>query len=214
MHASSTAVGLGRRNPAGLLFVIAFHVAFVWILNDALSLRLLGPAPPEPLEARLIDERPVIQDDPIEPFVNMLTNRPTVPLEDPAKFDVPIDVPVDDTGGPDRLLFTPEPGGGTNDPGPTRTPVTLDARHPLTQPAYPSASIRFGEEGNLDVEVLVGRNGRVVDARVARSSGYPRLDQAAIEEARRMWRLKPGSVGGEAVEMWHRIRVTFRLDQR
>jgi hypothetical protein len=106
MHTSSTAYGLGRRNPAGLLFVVAFHIAFVWILNDALGLRLLGPAPPEPLEARLIDERPVIPDDPIEPFVNMLTNRPTLAFEDPAKFNVPIDVPVEDTGGPDRILFT------------------------------------------------------------------------------------------------------------
>lgn len=214
MHVSSTTFGLGRRNPAGFLFVVAFHVAFVWILNDALGLRLLGPAPPEPLDARIIDERPLIEVDPIEPFVNMLTNQPTVHFERPATFDVPVEVPVDDTGGPDRIVFTPDPGPGTADPGPIRTPVTLDARHPLTQPPYPSAAIRFGEEGNLDIEVLVAGNGRVVDARITRSSGHVRLDQAALDEARRNWRLKPATVGGDPVEMWHRVRVTFRLDQR
>ena len=214
MHASSTAFGLGRRNPAGFLFVVAFHIAFVWILNDALGLRLLGPAPPEPLDARLIDERPLIDDEPVEPLVNMLTNGPIVPLDEPKEFEVPVDIPVEDTGGPDRLTFTPDAGPDAINPGPVRTAVMLDARHPLTQPPYPSAAIRFGEEGNLEIEVLVARNGRVADARIARSSGYPRLDQAALEEARRGWRLKPGTVDGEPIEMWHRVRVTFRLDQR
>jgi protein TonB len=177
-------------------------------------MRLLGPPAPEPLDARLIDERPLIDDDPIEPLVNMLTNRPIVPLDDPDKFEIPVDGPEEEPVGADPLTFKPDPGAGTNDPGPVRTAATLDARHPLTQPPYPSAAIRFGEEGNLDIEVLVSRNGRVADARIARSSGYPRLDQAALEEARRAWRLKPGTVDGEPIEMWHRIRVTFRLDQR
>lgn len=214
MHVSSTALGLGRRNPLGFLFVLAFHVAFVWILNDALGLRLLGPAPPEPLEARVIDERPLVRDDPIEPFVNMLTNSRIVHREEPAKFDVPVEVPMDDPGDPDRVTVRPDPEHGAIDPGPARTAVMLDSRHPLTQPPYPAPSIRLGEEGNLDIEVLVGKNGRVTAARIARSSGYLRLDHAALEEARRLWRLKPGTLDGEPIEMWHRIRVTFRLDQR
>jgi periplasmic protein TonB len=214
MHVSSTAQAMGRRNPAGFLFVVAFHVAFVWILNDALGLRLLGPAPPDPMEARLIEEKPIVDDAPVTPLVNMLTNQRAVLEDRPLDFPVPPDIPVDGADPTDGITFTPDPGPVTADPGPARTGVMLDARHPLTQPAYPTSSIRLGEEGNLDVEILVGRDGRVADARVARSSGYPRLDQAAIAEALRMWRLTPATVGGEPVEMWHRIRVTFRLDQR
>lgn len=213
MHVSSTAQTVGRRNPAGFLFVVAFHIAFVWILNDALGLRLLGPAPPDPLEGRVIDEKPIVVDEPMAPFVNMLTN-PTPTTIDPVEIEIPLDVTVDPGDMSDRIFMDPEPGIGSADPQPIRTGVTLDARHPLTQPPYPTSSIRLGEEGNLDIELLVGSDGRVADARVVRSSGYPRLDQAAIAEARRMWRLTPATVGGEPIEMWHRIRVTFRLDQR
>ncbi len=214
MHVSSTAQAMGRRNPAGFLFVVAFHVAFVWILNDALGLRLLGPAPPDPIQARVIDEKPIVDDEPVKPLVNMLTNAHVVHEDHRLDFPIPPDIPVDGADPTEGITFTPDPGPRTIDPGPARTAVMLDARHPLTQPPYPTSSIRLGEEGNLDIEVLVGRDGRVVDARVARGSGYPRLDQAAIAEARRTWRLTPATVGGEPVEMWHRIRVTFRLDQR
>jgi TonB family protein len=54
-------------------------------------------------------------------------------------------------------------------------------------------------------------NGRVGEARVAVSSGFPRLDEAAVHEALRSWRFLPDSVDGVATGSWNRIGITFRL---
>ncbi len=92
--------------------------------------------------------------------------------------------------------------------------VRQDARHPLSQPRYPSPDIREGNEGNADVEVYVLPDGRVGDARIARSSGFERLDQSAIEEAKRNWRLVPATKAGVPFAQWYKVRVTFKLTNR
>ncbi len=48
------------------------------------------------------------------------------------------------------------------------------------QPEYPEAAKKMGLKGMVIVRVLVDKNGRVIDARVLKSSGYPILDEAAL----------------------------------
>ncbi|HLS81527.1 MAG TPA: energy transducer TonB, partial [Steroidobacter sp.] len=86
-----------------------------------------------------------------------------------------------------------------------------DPRRPLSQPQYPPASRRAGEEGTVILEVLVLENGRVGDARIKQSSGYSRLDEAALREVKRTWRLRPGTENGKPVQMWGQFAVTFKL---
>jgi len=54
-------------------------------------------------------------------------------------------------------------------------------------------------------------NGRVGDARVIRGSGYDLFDRAALEEARRNWRMLPATRNGEPYAQWYRLRVVFKL---
>ena len=82
------------------------------------------------------------------------------------------------------------------------------------QPPYPPSEIRSGHEGTLTLELLVRTDGKVIDARVRKSSGFPMLDEAAVNEAKRRWKLLPATRGGVAVEDWTRLSVVFRLDQR
>lgn len=51
---------------------------------------------------------------------------------------------------------------------------------------YPRAARREGLQGRVELALRVGRDGRLLDVRVVRSSGYPELDDAAIEAARRI----------------------------
>jgi protein TonB len=88
-----------------------------------------------------------------------------------------------------------------------------DSRNPLTQPAYPPASKRDGEQGAGIIEVLVLPNGRVGDVRIASTTGYERLDRAAILEAKQSWRFKPATRAGEAVAQWYKVRVVFKLTE-
>jgi TonB family protein len=52
------------------------------------------------------------------------------------------------------------------------------------QPIYPSMSFKQGEEGEVLVKMQIGADGMIADANVIKSSGYPRLDAAALKAAR------------------------------
>jgi protein TonB len=92
-----------------------------------------------------------------------------------------------------------------------RTAPKSDPRRPLSQPEYPPSSRRAGEAGTVILEVYVLENGRVGEAKVKQSSGYPRLDEAAVREVKRSWRLVPGTENGKPVPMWGQFAVTFKL---
>jgi periplasmic protein TonB len=86
----------------------------------------------------------------------------------------------------------------------------VDPRTGLSEPLYPSQEIRMGHAGTVVLLVEVLPNGRVGEVRLHRSSGFSRLDESAVREARR-WRLRPGARDGVPTTMWKEIPVTFRL---
>ena len=60
------------------------------------------------------------------------------------------------------------------------------------------------------VKVLIGADGVPQKAEVQTSSGFERLDKAALEAAMR-WRYVPGKRGGVAEAMWYQVPITFNL---
>ena len=82
----------------------------------------------------------------------------------------------------------------------------------LCPPPYPAMSKRLGESGRVVVRVLIGPDGRAQDARIQRSSGFERLDDAALEAARDRWRYVPGTRGGVPEAMWFNVPVNFVLE--
>lgn len=109
-----------------------------------------------------------------------------------------------------------EPQAGSVDPS---APASANAELPSTTaeyldnppPAYPSVSQHRGEHGRVMVSVLVTAEGLVKEAFVEQSSGFPRLDEAAVA-AVRAWRFVPAKRRGVNVEMRHRIPIRFELD--
>lgn len=79
------------------------------------------------------------------------------------------------------------------------------------KPSYPRLSKRMGEQGEVRLRVLVAADGRVASVQLSRSSGFERLDEAAMESVKQ-WRFKPASQGGEALETWVEIPVKFVLE--
>lgn len=77
-------------------------------------------------------------------------------------------------------------------------------------PSYPLASRRAREQGTVVISVRLGPDGRVDDASIAHSSGYDRLDQAALEAVRR-WRWSPTVRDGAQVEVVGLVRIPFVL---
>jgi TonB family protein len=75
---------------------------------------------------------------------------------------------------------------------------------------YPEASQRNGEEGTVFIQVYVSDSGQVRKARLTRSSGSDRLDNAAIESVL-AWRFKPATDAGRNVSGWANVHVTYKV---
>jgi periplasmic protein TonB len=78
------------------------------------------------------------------------------------------------------------------------------------RPSYPSTARRLGVQGTTLLRVHVLEDGRVGGIDVEQSAGHPDLDQAATDAVRR-WRFEPARRGEQAVAMWVRLPVEFRL---
>lgn len=82
-------------------------------------------------------------------------------------------------------------------------PVTLSSElsvscPELNAPNYPEYSRRSGEEGRLMLQVELDESGHVSETSVVNSSGYSRLDNAALD-AVKTWRCKPAVRDGQPV---------------
>lgn len=79
------------------------------------------------------------------------------------------------------------------------------------EPPYPAVSRRLGEEGRVLLNVQVEPDGSPRQVRVARSCGYPRLDEAA-RGAVEKWRFVPARQGERPVAASVNVPIHFRLD--
>ena len=59
--------------------------------------------------------------------------------------------------------------------------------------------------------LTVDEDGKVLDAKLDKSSGFVRLDEAAMKEALQTWRLLPGTVDGKPIKMQYKFAVTFKI---
>jgi protein TonB len=195
----------------GFVFVliIALHAGMYYVLNSGLSQHLvdvvLGP-----IETRMIEEAPDTDEPPPPPPPKIETPPPFVPPP-----EVSIELPAETTQSTAIQTVTnvrpTAPPPPVAQPTVPRTAPKSDSRRPLSQPEYPPSSRRAGEAGTVILEVYVLETGRVGEARVKQSSGFPRLDEAAVREVKRSWRLVPGTENGKPVPMWGQFAVTFKL---
>ena len=159
-----------------------------------------------PLQAQLIDEP---QIEPTEP-------PPPAPRMQPVLVDtlpipeILIDLPAESGAAISLPLPAPVPA-----PAPAGVPVLepprLDRKRSRITPPYPPVSRRLGEEGRVVVNVFVLADGRVGDVQLLKSSGYERLDTAALEHVRRDWHFDPAQRDGAAVATWGAFGVTFEI---
>lgn len=81
------------------------------------------------------------------------------------------------------------------------------------EPDYPPMSVLRHETGIVTVGVLIGVDGRAQAARIAKSSGYARLDEEALTTARDRWRYRPGTRGGVPEAMWFNVPIKFKFPE-
>lgn len=78
------------------------------------------------------------------------------------------------------------------------------------RPPYPMASRRLGEAGTVHLRVQVGPEGQALRVELKASSGFPRLDQSALDTVAR-WRFVPARRGATPVASWVVVPIVFSL---
>ena len=79
--------------------------------------------------------------------------------------------------------------------------------HQVTPP-YPPLARQVRAEGTVQLQAIIGLDGRIRDLRV--TSGHPTLIQAAVD-AVRQWVYQPTTLNGSPVEVLTTIDVNFTL---
>jgi protein TonB len=189
------------------------------------------PAPPEPQVQPEPDPAPPEKAEP-EPEPEPVIEKPPVPAPKPKPKPKPKPQPkskphpVKETPPPkpvEQPPAPPSPPAGTPDgatttqaprQGPPRDqPVTvsnIEYLGPGPAPVYPMASKRRREEGRVTVLVVIDTQGTIEKATVVSSSGFPRLDEAALDALRRV-RFKPYTRNGVAYTVQARIPFDFNI---
>ena len=92
------------------------------------------------------------------------------------------------------------------------TPPRTDAAH-LNNPApqYPALSRRLGEQGRVMLDVYILPDGSVGEIKLNRTSGFPRLDNAALQ-AVKSWKYVPAKRGDKPIPYWYVQPVSFVLN--
>lgn len=80
------------------------------------------------------------------------------------------------------------------------------------KPVFPPMSKRLGEQGLVMVRAWIGVDGVAQQAEISQSSGFDRLDQAALATARG-WRYVPGKRAGVPEAMWATIPIKFNYSE-
>ena len=191
--------GLFSRGPVGLV-VIGIHIVLVYALMASMGI-VQVPGLAKPMEAAIIDQ----PQEKTEPVQVVKPDLESPPIETP---------PIEDTiPEPEIVVDEPAPAAITAETAPS-PPVTETANMTVSRrvdPVYPAGSRRDGEQGSGMFRVLVDQNGRPTDVQVLKSSGFPRLDEAAMAAIRK-WAFKPAIQNSQPVQSWTRVAVSFKLE--
>jgi periplasmic protein TonB len=154
------------------------------------------PSQSDPVPPREIDWRPVLPDLPMPRLEVENTTAITLPVARPPV----VEEPAERAASTDRA-----------------EPPLLDAQAVgyliAPAPRYPQASRRLREEGEVLVRVLIGTDGRPSEVSLLRSSGFSRLDDAALA-AVRLAMFRPYVVAGQARSAYVRVPVEFSLGSK
>jgi protein TonB len=85
--------------------------------------------------------------------------------------------------------------------------VVMDLLAQPVDPVYPDAAKAGGQHGSVVLQVLIGRDGTVQDAKFLQGSLV--FARAAID-AVKQWRFKPYTLNGRAVSVQSTITLNFK----
>lgn len=159
------------------------------------------PKPPEPKPEAPAAHVPTPQ----QPVVIEQTPQIAVALSPAPAAPAPAPAPV--VAAP-AVVAPPAPAPAPRPAAPAEVGDLSSKMLSFTPPTYPLESRRQKEEGTVALSLLLGTDGRVADISIASSSGFARLDKAALDSVRK-WRWAPIIRNGEPVTVRGTVRIPF-----
>ena len=213
------------RNAAIALTVVVLHAGFIYALQSGLLMRAVELVVPVVVLSQFI-EPPKPKETPPPPpptqvkqaVTKQATKAPTYVAPLPMAINDPtpaVNAPTGSTAAqpPPAPIAAPVAAVPTAPPAPPAVQLpSSDADYLQNpKPAYPAISRRMNEQGKTTVRVLIGADGQPQRAEVGKSSGFSRLDDAALATVMR-WRFVPGKRGGVAEAMWFNVPINWVLE--
>ncbi len=161
---------------------------------------LIATAAPAPEEKKEVPPEP----KPVKPIVP--NNKSAKPNTNPV-------VPVTPSKSTNPTAQSAAGAAASNTPGSSdiTPPISNAAYLNNPHPPYPRQSRRLGEQGQVILSVHIDTDGTAVDALIKQTSGYPRLDEIALQTVKK-WRFIPGKKAGSPQKMWVNIPINFILE--
>jgi len=190
--------------------LLLYGVLYISVKNDLIQL-------PPSISARLL---PLAEEKKVEPAKPLSPPPKPVPqIRRPQNLPQPVLAVTSNTPTTSSFVVAPQP------PAPPPQPITAPAAPPAPllaarfdadylhnpKPVYPALARRQGEEGKVLLKVRVSAQGTALDVAIAKSSGYARLDNAAVD-AVMQWRFVPAKRGDETVDSSVIVPITFALE--
>lgn len=209
-HASTGERLLNLGIVVGLHLLLGYGVLYLSVKNELIDL-------PPSISVRLL---PMIEERKVEPAKPLPPPPKPVPQvhRPPVVQPQPVLAVASANPAPSSFVVAPQPPAPPPQPvaAPPAPPAVVAARFDADylhnpKPAYPPISRRSGEEGKVLLKVRVSPQGTALDVAVSKSSGFARLDNAALDAVNR-WRFVPAKRGDEAIESSVIVPITFALE--
>lgn len=186
------------RRVISLGLVGALHLVLVYALVSGLAQTLIQKLPDE-FKVATVEDKPIDKPPPPPPPPMEAPPPPFVP---PPDIDIAADVaPANTITTQDTVKVPPKQA--------VSTPVSIGRAHTCQQ-YYPSLSQRLQEEGTVMLSFTISTDGSVSNPSVSKSSGIPRLDEAALSCVPH-WRYKAATQDGQPVTTQWQAAVQFKL---
>jgi protein TonB len=210
------------RNLVMAAVVVVFHIAALWAMQSGLLRRVVEiVVPAEIVFEFLAPPSPKVQPQPPAPPKSTPVKQGTPKATTPVKTSTPLAIadPTPSPNAPTGVIAPAAPAPPVATPEKEASPAPARVQLPSNdadylqnpKPSYPAMSKRLGEQGQVVVRVLINVEGKAQTADIKLSSGFDRLDQAALNTVLR-WRYVPGKRAGVAQAMWFNVPINFVLD--
>lgn len=185
---------------------LAFFLVLSLMRMETPSMPLRHVEPPIQIVELVRLPQPVLPPPPM-PQAPVRPVTPPKPLT-AEPVTTPIVIPVESNWMTEQVPVTsttsePEPDAFAGLAAPRQLAILESSR-----PPYPPREIRLRHEGEVLLRIRIGADGRPVAVDVARSSGFPALDNSAARHVMRTWRFVPPGSDGPAEGM---LPVRFDL---